>query len=954
MTVNCRSVRTKIHELMYLASEEDIDIIFVQETWLKKSDSPLIQQINEHGYNVVTERKSRKNDVGGGTAIIFKKSIKMKRVFYKQPKSFESLSMQLVCHNMKLTLTNIYYPGYSPKHRFTRTAFIEELDELLITSLNDDSEHMIFGDFNIHFENPTLNETALFNQIISKHNFEQIVGSSTHNQGGILDLVLINRSILGKADDLEVLKHLKLSDHFPVVLNIDADVRQSRPKIKVKSHKFTDDHAVLFSTAITNKINSTSHPNVDEMVEFFNEICVQCCEEICPPIERSVFQRTIQIWYDETLRSLKQETRRAERAWRKNKNVSTGIRYSNLKQQYFKLVDEKRGSYYKGRISHAKGNMKDLFNIVNSLSGDMNPKIFPENIPIEVLPEKFALYFDSKIEGIRNSLLGGTTINTEMDVENTLLEEKTGIEEFQVITILQLKKQFDEMNKKYFIGDPVPIKILSSCFDSLSPLILEIVNGSLINGTFPKSLKHAIVSPIIKDENGDREDFKNYRPISNTPILAKIIEKTILVQLNDYLLDSQLYIESQSAYKKEHSCETAVLKIVNDIQAEFCKNNMVILLMLDLSAAFDTIDQDILISKLNRKYKITGNALKLLKSYLKSRTYAVHINEQWSNIHDLAYGVPQGSILGPMLFSLYVSEIEGIALQEGLMPQMYADDTSLYIGFQPLTEFSRSAEKIGECLTKIKHFMTTNYLKLNVDKTQIVLCGLPTTLALHQSRIKEICSTVGVDEENAKTSAKSLGAVIDSSLKFDDMIFETCRGAYFKLNKLQNMRQVLPEDVKLTLIKCYIISRLDFCNFMYANCPDKKVYKLQKCLNSAVRFVYNVRKSSSITPFLRKAHILPVTFRIRYKLCFYMHKICRKIAPMYLRRMFHPRESNRTLRSSADLTIMKTHLGPSTIAEKMCQTWNQLPKSIREIESTDTFKTTLKTHYFTLAFGSNS
>ena len=937
---------------MHVASEEDIDIICVQETWLKKSDSPLIQKINEYGYRIFTERKCRKNDIGGGIAVIFRNGIRLKRVFYKQPSSFEALSVQLVCHNMKLVLTNIYYPGYSQKHKFTRTNFLEEIDDLFTSSLNDDSKHVILGDFNIHVERQT-SETVLFNEIISKHHFEQIIGSPTHKFGGILDLVLVNRSILSRISDLEVLQDLKFSDHFPVVFSMDADVSQTRPKIKVKSHKFTESHAQSFSRALVSRIDCHLNSDVNQMVESFNLICAQSCEEICPPEERYVFERTSQVWYDETLRSMKQMLRRAERAWRKSKNISTESQYLTLKLDYFESIEEKRGSYYKVRISHANGNMRDLFNVINSLSGDMNVRIFPENISVELLPEKFALYFDSKIEKIRDGLIGDGLVLTDQETsESSLLDDGVGLEEFQTIGTTQLKKQFKEMNKKYCIGDPVPIKIISSCFDSLCPLILKIVNESLINGIFPEALKHAVVSPIIKDENGDREDFKNYRPISNTPILAKIIEKTILVQLSKYLSDSQLYIESQSAYRKEHSCETAVLKIVNDIQSEIDDNNMVILLMLDLSAAFDTIDQDILLSKLNKKYKIKGNALKLITSYLKKRTYAVHINEQWSSTHNLTYGVPQGSILGPMLFSLYISEIEEIALQKGLTPQLYADDTSMYIGFQPLTDFSTSGEKIGECLSNIKHFMKNNFLKLNVDKTQIIFCGRPTILSLHQSRIQEICTVIGVDEQNVKTSAKSLGAVIDSSLKFDDMIFETCRGAYFKLNKLQNMRNMLPEDVKLTLIKCYILSRLDYCNFMYAKCSQKQVYKLQKCLNSAVRFVYNVKKSTSITPFLKKAHILPMKYRIKYKLCFYMHKICRKIAPMYLIRMFYPYEPNRDLRSSADTTIMKTNLSCSTIAEEMCLTWNQLPKSIREIQCIEKFKTSLKTHYFLLAFPS--
>ena len=141
-------------------------------------------------------------------------------------------------------------------------------------------------------------------------------------------------------------------------------------------------------------------------------------------------------------------------------------------------------------------------------------------------------------------------------------------------------------------------------------------------------------------------------------------------------------------------------------------------------------------------------------------------------------------------------------------------------------------QKIKECFKEIKDFMTKNYLKLNASKTQVIFCGSPTTLELHQYRFNELCNYIEIDEENIKKSGKSLGAVVDCSLKFNDMISETCRGGYYKLNKMKNMRNSLSEELRLTLVKCFIISKIDYCNFIYANSTKIKIYKLQKCLNA--------------------------------------------------------------------------------------------------------------------------
>ena len=164
------------------------------------------------------------------------------------------------------------------------------------------------------------------------------------------------------------------------------------------------------------------------------------------------------------------------------------------------------------------------------------------------------------------------------------------------------------------------------------------------------------------------------------------------------------------------------------------------------------------------------------------------------------------------------------------------------------------------------------------------------------------------------------------------------------------MRKSLDEHTRLTLVKSLILSKLDYSNFLYANLPNNQIQKLQKCLNAAVRFIYNVRKSSSITPYLKKAHILPIKYRITYKLCFYGFKILNGYAPTYLKNMVHSRNSNRHLRSATDETVLETNHAASTIAHRLCVAWNALPRDIREAPNIEIFKTQLKTHLFRQAF----
>ena len=190
------------------------------------------------------------------------------------------------------------------------------------------------------------------------------------------------------------------------------------------------------------------------------------------------------------------------------------------------------------------------------------------------------------------------------------------------------------------------------------PAITNIINASFSKGQFPSALKIAIITPIIKSLLLDPEILNHFRPISNLPLLSKIVEKCILRQLTHHLDSNNLYAQYQSAYRANFSCETALTKIMDDVTTDLGPNSYVLMALLDFSAAFDTVDQDVLLFRLKNTYGITGLALSLLESYLKNRYFKVKINNTVSEAESLSFGVPQGSILGPILYLLYVKEID--------------------------------------------------------------------------------------------------------------------------------------------------------------------------------------------------------------------------------------------------------------------------------------------------------
>ena len=310
----------------------------------------------------------------------------------------------------------------------------------------------------------------------------------------------------------------------------------------------------------------------------------------------------------------------------------------------------------------------------------------------------------------------------------------------------------------------------------------------------------------------------------------------------------------QSVYKKQHSCETALLRVQNDILMALDSGKCVILLLLDLSAAFDTVDHEILLRRLHSKFGIKGKAHAWLRSYLTGRTQFVRINGTNSSIHYHKYGVPQGSVLGPFLYLLYTSPLGDIIRKHGIDFSLYADDTQLYtaLSFENDVELSVAIDRIERCLVESFKWMAVNKLKFNTDETLLVV---------HQSQFRPMSLrpfiTVGVDTITPSDKARNIGVTFDTHLTFSYHVNDVVKEAFYHLRNIAKIRKCISVETKEILIHCFFTSKLDFCNALLYGLPKYQINKLQNVQNAAARIIARLRKYDHIRQTLKDLHWLP-------------------------------------------------------------------------------------------------
>ena len=265
--------------------------------------------------------------------------------------------------------------------------------------------------------------------------------------------------------------------------------------------------------------------------------------------------------------------------------------------------------------------------------------------------------------------------------------------------------------------------LLQSILQAIAPALVSCINASFTSGDVPEFLKTTIVKPLLKKSGLGQRELGNYRPVSNLSLLIKVVEKVLTSQIVEHMNTHELFNPYQSAYRSGHSTEMALLKITNDTELALDRSEGVLMVPLDLSVAFDTIDRAILLDRLKSRIGISGAALQWLKSYFSNHTLQVVLGSNFSNQVHLDIGFPQGSVPGPLLFLVYILPVGDILLRHNIMSQGYADDTQMYCYFNPRdpTSLQSALRSTEYCLDELGQWMVVNKLKVNAQKTEFII-----------------------------------------------------------------------------------------------------------------------------------------------------------------------------------------------------------------------------------------
>ena len=560
--------------------------------------------------------------------------------------------------------------------------------------------------------------------------------------------------------------------------------------------------------------------------------------------------------------------------------------------------------------------------------------------------DQFAHYFRSKVDTIRQKTA---------DSQPPVIADRmcNSLPTFDDVTMEELASIVNKSPAKHCELDPAPTWLVKRALPLLLPTFVKVCNLSFRQGVFPEPLKHAVVRPRLKKPTLDADDVSSYRPISNLSFLSKLVERAVAARLTTHIESQQLLPQRQSAYRPHHSTETAVVAVHDRIVQAVDSGGVCALVLLDLSAAFDTVDHPILLRVLNRRFGVEGIALNWCQSYLSQRTHTFSFAGQQSGPHTVDCNVPQGSVLGPQKFSCYTEDLAQLIAYHQFDFHLYADDTQL-IAPTTINDIESTVHRIGCCLSAIQSWCASRRLQLNPSKTELIWFGSRAALNKVNS---DLAVNFTCDAIQPSEVVRDLGVLLDSELSLRRHVNSVSRTCFFQIRRLKQVRRLLGSDVTATLVSAFILSRLDYCNSVLSGLPKSTIAPLQRVQNAAARLVAGLAARDHVSPTLRNLHWLPVNYRISYKLSYLMHLVHTGQAPSYLANSVTSTatlESRSRLRSAKTLRyeLPRTRLkfGERSFAFAGPSTWNSLPIDIQCQDDTRIFKRKLKAHFFRLAF----
>lgn len=935
-SLNCQSLYAKYNELkIYIEEILDSQISFsaicLQETWLGDDcDASLLQL---PGYNFISKPKSCSRH--GGVAIYLRNELNFSILpTVSNSNTWDGIFLEIYT-NKKLILGNIYRPPRENIENYT--IFINEIEAILST-FETYENIVICGDFNIdllkihekHMYNTYL-EMFLSNSYIPKITLPTRI---TPHSKTLIDNIFVKLSNNFSTTTSGIVIS-NISDHLPCFTCLDYLKLEKKNDKFIRKQFYTAENLANFINEISrncnmNNFNKEHLTNPNTNYDILHNIIKNSINNNIPykfvKFNKYKHKRTPWItlgiitsikYRDKLYKSLKET---------ENTSPAYHIHKSNL-QNYNKILKQNirlaKKLYYMNCFNKYKNDIKMTWKTIKGILNKRNQvKEYPEYFTInqKELRDKKAIAneFNGYFINIGVNLARSVTAPVGKSFKDYLTSPVTRSFKFKNTEVSDVIKVIDNLKNKSSCGtDGLSNKLLKLIKNEISNPLTLIINQSFSSGIFPDTLKNAKVIPLFKQN--DSTLMQNYRPISLLPSISKVIERIIHNQLTTYFNDLSLFYKSQYGFRTGHSTELAALELINRNLEQMDNNNIPLNIYIDLSKAFDTLDHEILLYKLNY-YGLRDNELNLFKSYLTNRKQLVDFDGCKSEYLAISTGVPQGSILGPLLFIIYMNDFN--TASSLFHPIIYADDSTLCTS---LDTFNSRAEEINTELVKVSNWLCLNKLSLNVTKTKAM------TFCSKQKHVVNPKIYIDNTEIDFVEHFNFLGILMDRNLSWNKHIDKISKKISKTIGIMSKMKNFLPSEVLLTIYNTLIIPHLTYGLL----CWKSKIHNIYKLQKKAIRIIVKEKYNAHTTPIFKNLHLLKATdvcLLHELKLCY---KLENNLLPHYFQNNLAVRQSqfhHHNLRSNSnyELPNIKHEFAKMSVSYIIPATYNNAPLFIRD------------------------
>ena len=652
MAWNVQSLVNKVDDVLTVLFDSKIGFGCFSETWFSSLSNITTSLIKAAGYNIVHAFREKR---GGGVGIIWDNSLNKQVRSMPVTKLYDTFQYQNIIFHGKFSINLMCI------YRLQETSyslFLQELNEMLS---EQDPRHslVLTGDFNIHFEKSNSQHVIDLTDITSSFGLKQFVSGPSNKFGHTIDLLFASGHDFQMSDIQPV--NYSLGDHFPIFFDLpnlpEAKVTEKRV-ITYRNTKslnipsFASNLGTSLESALDGKVVNSSF---SELLDIYNKTVSNELNNVAPCITRTLTTSAISPpWMDFEYKSSRAIRRRLERNWKKSGLSEENKLYVVQRDLCAKMALNKRTVYFHDLIESKRGDQRALFGIVNNiLDKNKSRGVLPNCKNSIVLANRFNDFYLNKVKQLRSKIpVSNNILNHSGDIYNGPV-----LDCFRPTTVQELREILKTSGIKTSFNDILPANLLRQVIEELLPHLCDLVNKSLSTGSV-EGMKESIVVPLLKKSGLDSEILKNYRPVADLVFLSKLTERVGAIRFNEHMTDNNLHSSYEHGYKKHHSSETLLMLLINAFLRGLGNNLAIILLLIDLSAAFDTVDIDLLLHILESEIGIRGTALNWFESFKKTEINVFLMKNHYQTLSMYSSVSPKA----PFWAQFYLTFILGLCL----------------------------------------------------------------------------------------------------------------------------------------------------------------------------------------------------------------------------------------------------------------------------------------------------